>query len=87
MIFLQLARRAFTGVLTAALMMTSVNALAAENLLAQIKERGTLRVGLEGTYPPFSFQDENGKLAGFEVEFAEQLAKHMNLKADLKPTK
>ena len=29
---------------------------AAENLLNQIKERGTLRVGLEGTYPPFSFQ-------------------------------
>jgi ABC-type amino acid transport substrate-binding protein len=27
---------------------------AAENLLNQIKERGTLRVGLEGTYPPLA---------------------------------
>ncbi|VTN76642.1 cystine ABC transporter [Klebsiella pneumoniae] len=34
----------------------SVKTFAAENLLNQIKERGTLRVGLEGTYPPFSFQ-------------------------------
>ena len=27
-----------------------------KSLLNQIKERGTLRVGLEGTYPPFSFR-------------------------------
>ena len=58
---------------------------AAEDLLAQVKQ-GELRVGLEGTYPPFSFRDENGKLTGFEVEFAE-LAKHLGVKADLKPTK
>ena len=29
---------------------------AADNLLQQVKQRGTLIVGLEGTYPPFSFQ-------------------------------
>ena len=33
-------------------------------------------MGLEGTYPPFSFRDENGKLTGFEVEFAQALAQH-----------
>lgn len=65
----------------------NVKTHAAENLLNKVKERGTLLVGLEGTYPPFSFQDENGKLTGFEVEFAEQLAQHLGLKASLKPTK
>ena len=60
---------------------------AAENLLAKVKDKGELRVGLEGTYPPFSFQDENGKLTGFEVEFAEQLAQHLGVKAKLQPTK
>lgn len=60
---------------------------AAENLLAQVKDKGELRVGLEGTYPPFSFQDERGKLTGFEVEFAEQLAQHLGVKAKLQPTK
>ncbi|EAZ6950261.1 excinuclease ABC subunit UvrC [Salmonella enterica] len=44
-------------------------------------------VGLEGTYPPFSFQGEDGKLTGFEVDFAEALAKHLGVKASLKPTK
>lgn len=45
------------GVMAVVLMAgVSVKTFAAENLLNQIKERGTLRVGLEGTYPPFSFQ-------------------------------
>lgn len=52
-----------------------------------MKDRGTLIVGLEGTYPPFSFQGEDGKLTGFEVEFADALAQHMGVKAKLQPTK
>lgn len=44
-------------------------------------------VEMEGTYPPFSFQGDDGKLTGFEVEFAQQLAKHLGVEASLKPTK
>jgi len=36
-----------------------------------------LRIGLEGTYPPFSFYDDKGSLTGFEVELAKSLAEHM----------
>lgn len=65
----------------------SVKSFADEGLLNKVKERGTLLVGLEGTYPPFSFQGDDGKLTGFEVEFAQQLAKHLGVEASLKPTK
>lgn len=84
-----LARRHLVMAAVALALVAGVNVKthAAENLLNKVKERGTLLVGLEGTYPPFSFQDENGKLTGFEVEFAEQLAQHLGLKASLKPTK
>lgn len=51
--------------------------------LNQIKTAGTIKVGLEGTYPPFSFQDANGKLTGFEVEFSEALAKELGVKVQL----
>jgi len=61
----------------------NVKSFAAEDLLAKVKSKGELRVGLEGTYPPFSFQDEKGKLTGFEVEFAQALAQHLGVKADL----
>lgn len=33
----------------------------------------TLRVGLSGTYPPFSHFDEEGNLAGFDVDIAREL--------------
>jgi L-cystine transport system substrate-binding protein len=61
-------------------------AFAAEDLLKQVKQRG-LNVGLEGTYPPFSFQDEKGELTGFEVDFANALGKQLGVKVNLTPTK
>jgi cystine transport system substrate-binding protein len=41
----------------------------------------TLKVGLEGTYPPFSFQDASGRLTGFDVAFATALAKRLGAEA------
>lgn len=68
MAFSQIRRQLVTGMMAVALVAgVSVKTFAAENLLAQVKSKGELRVGLEGTYPPFSFQDEKGKLTGFEV--------------------
>lgn len=87
--FSTLRRRLLLGTVTAILTtgLISTTFAADENLLGKIKQRGTLIVGLEGTYPPFSFQGEDGKLTGFEVEFADALAQHMGVKAQLKPTK
>lgn len=83
-----LGRQALMGVMSVALVAgMSVKSFADEGLLNKVKERGTLLVGLEGTYPPFSFQGDDGKLTGFEVEFAQQLAKHLGVEASLKPTK
>ena len=76
----QFGRQALMGVMAVALMAgVSAKTFAAEDLLNKVKERGTLLVGLEGTYPPFSFQGDDGKLTGFEVEFAEELAKHLGV--------
>ena len=61
-------------------------AIAGEQLQT-IKDKGVINVGLEGTYPPFSFVDENGKLTGFEVELSEALAKELGVKAKVQPTK
>ena len=55
--------------------------------LQKIKDSGSISVGLEGTYPPFSFVDTDGKLTGFEVELSEALAKELGVKARLQPTK
>ena len=67
-----------TRSLAAFLMMGSV---AHAELLDAVKQRGTLRIAVEGTYPPFNFK-EKGQLAGFEVELAKALASKMGVKAE-----
>ena len=49
------------------------------DLLATAKARGTLRIALEGTYPPFNFKDKRGELAGYDVDVARLLAARLGL--------
>ena len=67
--------------LAAALLATLVLGASAADLLDTVKQRGTLKVALEGTYPPFNYKD-NGQLAGFEVELAHALAQKLGVKAE-----
>jgi ABC-type amino acid transport substrate-binding protein len=49
----------------------------AANAVAPAKDdRPVVRVGTEGTYPPFSFHDQNtNKLTGFDIEVIKAVAK------------
>ncbi|WP_089340367.1 amino acid ABC transporter substrate-binding protein [Burkholderia singularis] len=48
--------------------------------LAQIKSSGVFRVGTEGTYAPFTYHDETGKLTGFDVDIATAVAQRLGVK-------
>lgn len=55
----------------------------AADLLATVKARGTLKVALEGTYPPFNYKDQKtGQLAGYDVDVARLLAARLGLKVE-----
>ncbi|WP_027416996.1 amino acid ABC transporter substrate-binding protein [Aneurinibacillus terranovensis] len=58
-----------------------------QNLLQKIKADGTIRIGTEGTYAPFTFHDKSGKLTGFDVEIAEEVAKRLGVKPQFIETK
>ncbi|PRD42851.1 amino acid ABC transporter substrate-binding protein [Phyllobacterium phragmitis] len=49
--------------------------------LEQIKTSGVFRIGTEGTYAPFTYHDETGKLVGFDVEIGEAIAQRLGVKA------
>jgi L-cystine transport system substrate-binding protein len=66
--------------LAASLFGFTLHATAAD-LLDTVKQRGTLKIAVEGTYPPFNYK-ENNELTGFEVELAKALAQKMGVKAE-----
>lgn len=54
----------------------------AADLLSTVKTRGTLKVALEGTYPPFNYKEKTGELAGYDVDVAKLLASKLGVKAE-----
>jgi cystine transport system substrate-binding protein len=62
------------------------NATDENDVLAKVKKDGKLLVGTEGTYPPFTFHDDNDKLTGFDVDIANEVAKRLGVKAEFKET-
>ncbi|QNS15528.1 cysteine ABC transporter substrate-binding protein [Mannheimia bovis] len=46
----------------------------AKDSVAQIKEKGVIRIGVFSDKPPFGYIDANGKNQGFDVEIAKEIA-------------
>lgn len=57
------------------------------SLLDEIKEKGVLTVGTEGTYSPFTYHDDSNKLVGYDVEVAETVGKQLGVKVEFVETK
>ncbi|WP_260258697.1 ABC transporter substrate-binding protein [Vibrio intestinalis] len=53
--------------------------------MAQAKEWKTVRFGIEGAYPPFSWTEADGSLKGFDVDMANALCKEMEVKCKIVP--
>jgi cystine transport system substrate-binding protein len=53
---------------------------AAGNSLDRIKAAGELVIGIEGTYPPYTYHDAANKLVGYDVEVAEAIAAKLGVK-------
>lgn len=54
--------------------------------LDEILEKGVITVGTEGTYPPYSYHDEDDNLTGFEVEVARAIAEKLGVEAEFVET-
>ena len=50
--------------------------------LEDVKSAGTLRIGTEGTYAPFTFHDASGALVGFDVEIGRAVAERLGVDAE-----
>lgn len=60
----------------------------AANLLEEIQAKGVLTVGIEGTYPPYTYHDESSDdLTGYDVEIARAIAEKLGVEAEFVETK
>ena len=74
------------GVLSMSAMGLTATAAHAEDLLDSVKQAGVLKIGLEGTYPPFDSKDSKGELVGFDVDVAKALCAKLGVKPQFIPT-
>lgn len=74
----RLSRFFFLG----ALQLASVGAALADAGLDQVHSAGVLKIGTEGTYPPFTYHDASGALTGFDVDIGREIAQRLGVKAE-----
>jgi len=53
-----------------------------KDLLAQIREKGTITIAMEGNWAPWTYEDESGQLVGFEVEVSGAVAEKLGVKPE-----
>lgn len=56
------------------------------DLLNRINNGGTINVGTEGTYPPYTYHDEQDNLTGYDVEVTRAVADKLGVKVEFKET-
>lgn len=79
-------RNLIAAPLLAAAMAATGAAAHAADLLDTVKQAGVLKVGLEGTYPPFGYRGNNNQLEGFDVDVAKAVAARLGVKPEFVTT-
>ncbi|WP_066315697.1 transporter substrate-binding domain-containing protein [Bacillus sp. FJAT-29814] len=54
--------------------------------LAQIKEKGEITIGMDDTLPPMEYRNDKNELVGFDIDFANALAKELGVKVKFVPS-
>ena len=54
-----------------------------DGTLAEIQRRGTLRVGLDASFPPFEVINESGQIVGLDVDIAQVIASDLGVELEV----
>ncbi|AEC01547.1 amino acid ABC transporter substrate-binding protein [Parasphaerochaeta coccoides] len=56
-----------------------------DSSLKKIQDRGTFILGLDDTFPPMGFRNENNEIVGFDIDLAREVTKRMGVTLLLQP--
>ena len=68
-----------------AVLMTLGVGAASADVLDDVKERGTLRVGVKADYKPYGYLNEKGEIVGIEPDLARDVADELGVELELIP--
>ncbi|MDP4119526.1 MAG: transporter substrate-binding domain-containing protein [Bacillota bacterium] len=57
-----------------------------DDSLKKVKEKGKLILGLDASFPPMGYTDDNNNVVGFDIDLAKEVAKRMGVTLVPKPT-
>ncbi len=87
----KMKKRTLLGLMTAVLVCCTMmlagcgSQTASDGSWKYVKDNGELIVGLDDTFAPMGFKDNNGKIVGFDVDMAKAVCKELGIKATFKP--
>ena len=58
---------------------------ASDDSLAKVKEKGTFVLGLDDSFPPMGFRDEDNNIVGFDIDVAHEVCSRMGVELELMP--
>lgn len=58
---------------------------AADTSLEAIQEKGELILGLDDSFPPMGYKDENGEIVGFDIDVAREVCAILGVELKLQP--
>ena len=64
---------------------TADSGTAPDNSLQNVLDKGTLVLGLDDSFPPMGFRDENNNIVGFDIDVATEVANRMGVELKLQP--
>ena len=70
----------------ALVLLASVSAVAEDDMLARIQQRGSIVIAMEGNWEPWTYHDENDELVGLDVEIGKLIAEGLGVKAEFVET-
>lgn len=75
----------FVAILLSLVLLMTAAALAEDGSLDAIKNKGTLVVGLDASFPPMGFTNDDGELVGYDLSLAEEVCKRLGVELVKQP--
>ncbi len=79
-------KRVLVILMVAMMLAFATTAMASDGSLERVQKAGQLVIGLDDTFAPMGFRQDDGTLVGFDVDAAEEVGKRLGIKVVWQPT-